>query len=631
MTRAAKPKDVGNGLACASFGPSGDWLSLATVVPDAGFVELTGMPPFEGEWRGDADAVRRYRSWMRRDKYAFLSIDAGHATTSIRMDAPKGTRGVIQRLVLKAAASERPAGVSLRVAGRLARPAYAEVAEVDPPTHLDTDTVLKAVEGTLLVSGEGMPVVIEAWERSGAFDASAGRGDGLVEWQVMRRSVPTAMAWVEWPEDAAELRLDIACTFDAQAAGGAVDAATIPTSDVAPVPVGPELGGVAAPDVTAAIPEAEHPLHVPPRLLKPLRRVTKRAATYARDCTALRVAPGERTILTDHRLLPLSWTRDAYWQARLLLASWTRGSRRDDVDLVADHLRWLFLRCERPAGRWMRSHHADGSVKDPVFQADQQLYPLLELTDFVLATGTVPALPVGQTWSEAVMDAWRAAEEAIDPHLDLIATAENAADDAVGEPYLLSDQVLLWRVASRLAETATTLGVTKGPFIDRAARSRRAVTTHFEIEGPLGPQWASAVDGKGGSATYVDANELPIALAPLWGFCRARDRRWQGTMAFAFDEANAAFVPGELSGLGSLHTPGTWPMGDIQRWVSAGLAGHHVVADAALDRLVDVAFADGMLPEAYDPGGSGAAVRHWFAMPGAALGVLILEHARSVT
>jgi meiotically up-regulated gene 157 (Mug157) protein len=34
-----------------------------------------------------------------------------------------------------------------------------------------------------------------------------------------------------------------------------------------------------------------------------------------------------------------------------------------------------------------------------------------------------------------------------------------------------------------------------------------------------------------------------------------------------------------------------------------------------------------MLPEAYDPEGSSAAVRHWFAWPGAALGALVLDHA----
>ena len=92
MTAPRKPKDVGNGLVCASFGAGGEWLSLATVHPQVGFVELTGLPLFAPEWRGDAVATRRYRSWMRREEHAFLHVEAGRATVTTRQDAPKGTR-----------------------------------------------------------------------------------------------------------------------------------------------------------------------------------------------------------------------------------------------------------------------------------------------------------------------------------------------------------------------------------------------------------------------------------------------------------------------------------------------------------------------------------------------------------
>ncbi len=106
-----KPRDVGNGLVCASFGGNGEWLSLATVHPKAGFVELTGLPLFAPEWRGDADAVRRYRSWMRREEHAFLHVEAGRATIATRQDAPRGTRGVVQRVVITASRRDRPAGI----------------------------------------------------------------------------------------------------------------------------------------------------------------------------------------------------------------------------------------------------------------------------------------------------------------------------------------------------------------------------------------------------------------------------------------------------------------------------------------------------------------------------------------
>jgi len=125
----------------------------------------------------------------------------------------------------------------------------------------------------------------------------------------------------------------------------------------------------------------------------------------------------------------------------------------------------------------------------------------------------------------------------------------------------------------------------------------------------------------------MDAHDLPVALAPLWGFCGASDRPWRATLRFAFDERNPGFAAGPAGGLGSRRTPGTWTLGDIMAWLAFGLMGDRVRSEAALGRLAAVAFDDGMLPEAYDPKGSGSVVRHWFAWPGAILGVLVLEHA----
>ncbi len=102
MTAPRKPQDIGNGLVCASFGAGGEWLSLGTVHPQAGFVELNGLPRFAPEWRGDPVATRRYRSWMRREEHAFLHVEAGRATVTTRQDAPRATRHVVQRVTIKA-------------------------------------------------------------------------------------------------------------------------------------------------------------------------------------------------------------------------------------------------------------------------------------------------------------------------------------------------------------------------------------------------------------------------------------------------------------------------------------------------------------------------------------------------
>ena len=50
-----------------------------------------------------------------------------------------------------------------------------------------------------------------------------------------------------------------------------------------------------------------------------LDRIAAGAVRYTAECTALTVDEDRCCIITDHRLLPLSWTRDAYYQAAMLL------------------------------------------------------------------------------------------------------------------------------------------------------------------------------------------------------------------------------------------------------------------------------------------------------------------------
>jgi pimeloyl-ACP methyl ester carboxylesterase len=68
-----------------------------------------------------------------------------------------------------------------------------------------------------------------------------------------------------------------------------------------------------------------------------------------------------------------------------------------------------------------------------------------------------------------------------------------------------------------------------------------------------------------------------------------------------------------------------WPLGDIQQWIAASLAGDGRAASAAIDRLLRVAAADGLLPEAYDPDTGLWRARDWFAWPSAALGAVYLN------
>jgi hypothetical protein len=206
----------------------------------------------------------------------------------------------------------------------------------------------------------------------------------------------------------------------------------------------------------------------------------------------------------------------------------------------------------------------------------------------------------------------------------MLPTDENPADDTAALPYSVSTQILYWHTAARLADVAGDLGA--GVDFDAAASAARAaVDEHFLVDGPFGVQWAYETDARGKSRLYHDANDVPTALAPHWGFCGSSDGHWQATMRFAFSPHNRGYSGGPFGGLGSLHTPGTWPLGDIQEWAAMRMVGEPCTARRALERLVHVASEDGMLPEAYDSETGEWRARHWFAWPGALLGALLRE------
>jgi meiotically up-regulated gene 157 (Mug157) protein len=281
----------------------------------------------------------------------------------------------------------------------------------------------------------------------------------------------------------------------------------------------------------------------------------------------------------------------------------------------------------RPRAAWQRSHLANGAPKDIAYQADQQLFPILELLDFRQATGKWPvtAEPAGgddgAAWGVLVDEVLRGLPLSAD---GFVRTDENPADDASSLPFSLSTQILTWYVTTRLARVAPELLLDRAELADRASRVREATHRGFVSSGPHGHQWAYEANGRGATRLYADANDVPTAFAAAWGFCRADDPVWRATMRFAFGEANPAYRAGPWGGLGSFHTPGTWPLGDAQEWIVASATGDTEAAELAVGRLVAVASEDGLLPEAYDPETGAWTARHWFAWPAALVGTLAL-------
>jgi uncharacterized protein len=610
-----KPLDVGNGQVCASFAMDGSWLSLGRPHPGRGFVELTGGPAFDEALRGRPDAVRRHRHQLTLAGNAALRLtgevpevapDPGPPgrprwsgagrSGGYRAEAwaAAGRPAVTQRHVLSAGPDRRPRRLALVASGRLQRPPFAEITEVSPLPPLPSLPSTTAQGTVLRLRDRALPAAARL-EVAVAGGATEG-------WRVDADAARLPISWDPGREPTLEITVTCALAPEDP-----------PAPDDRPRPAPPG-------DRRSRAGRLPTGLHLPARLRPRLARVVDGALGYVLGCTALAVVPGERCLVTDHRLLQLSWTRDAYYQALLLLAA--RQLEPRGLPVVAEHLRWLWFRCDRADG-WMRSHLPNGAVKDRAFQADQQLYPVLELLDYREAAGTWPEVPPGRAgWGEAVAEAWRALP--IDPELGLVAGEENPADDPASLPYLLSTQILHWHTATRLRAHAAELGLAAPALARTADTARSAIRDRFACPGPFGGQWAYETDGRGRSRRYHDANDLPTALAPLWGLCRPDDPQWSATLRFALDPANPGWSPGRWGGLGSAHTPGTWPLGDIQEWVAASLLGDTGRAERALVRLLAVAAPDGLLPETYDSGTGRWLARPWFAWPAATLAALAL-------
>ena len=266
----------------------------------------------------------------------------------------------------------------------------------------------------------------------------------------------------------------------------------------------------------------------------------------------------------------------------------------------------LVEKAERPAGWWPRASLANGAAKDPAFQLDQQLFPFVLLDDHARLTGDSALrdryVPIRDEMLRALL--------ARRVPFGLIATDETPADDPLEQPFHFSSHVLLWRVLRDLDPAA-------------AMEERAATLAGFTDSG----RFAYAVRGAraDGPRHYHDANDLPTVFAPTWGFCAPDDPTWRATIDFAWSTANDGYFPGSLGGLGSLHTPHPWPLGDLQEIVVARVLGDAAREQRCWTRLERVEMWDGLLPEAYDETTGAVASRHWFAWPVALRALLLLD------
>ncbi len=586
-----KPLDFGANGINGSVDQSGRIIALNFYHPEHGYVTLTSADPFPDDQRYDVASVRAYRKSLAELEGFGVQFDVpirsveetGNglgATTFTRITFEGGRSADVQTFVYQAAVYQhwRLNGVTAHFKGRLSlqRCAYTQITEggVIPAPPVETHVT---------------------------FDQHGSIGI----WTIENPALPAAV-----------------CIF-APFAGDSYELETVGGVRVDLPLLGDEITlcfSVGA-DALEACRHARSVYPPTPAQQKQLQQEALEYwilnyADYGEDdeliwwrgfiySLSMAVPVGEGIcLLTDHMLLPLSWNRDAYYVARVLL-SWFKDTKNMN-DIVRRHLIWMFEIAKRVDGAWGRSYLANGLIKDPSFQLDQQLFPLLELAEYVLETGDRTTFQRLEGHMYAILDMLFARKTDFAP---LFPTDETPADDPIALPYHLSSHILFWKTLDKLGR----LGVDTGTLKDDI---RAAVDRYFITDWNGKRIYAYATDGKGNHHLYHDANDFPTVLAPLWGWCAADDPVWRATMEFAFSPANKeAWFDGHL---GSVHTKAAWALGDVQDIIVAQTIGDNEREAGAQAAIRKAAQHDGALPEAYDPHTGAVVARHWFAWPNAA-------------
>ncbi|KAI5468165.1 Six-hairpin glycosidase-like protein [Mariannaea sp. PMI_226] len=352
----------------------------------------------------------------------------------------------------------------------------------------------------------------------------------------------------------------------------------------------------------------------------------RRNVDYILGNCALSISESEwRLLLLARRNLKSLVLPDAYNQYKGLLDRTLKG-----------HLEWVFYRAERPHKFWHRSYVITGKPKDgPVYQLDQQCYPILELCDYFSEYPTEVEFVEKILSSQVVTEILDHITSTRDSCTGLFPTDETPGDDEVIYPFHFSSHVLLWYTLRRLADLLRLVPAASRSLEDRtrtlAEEIRSRTMQNFLIEGSASTsiKIAYLVDGHGKHTFYHDGNDIPTAFAAPWGFFSSQREldAWCNTMNYALSEENElGYSSGGLfAGLGSVHSQGPWPLGYFQEMLYADVRGDRRAKNHALHRITGAMQWDGTFGEAVDVKTGETTSKAWFSWPGAMIATAIIE------
>lgn len=325
-----------------------------------------------------------------------------------------------------------------------------------------------------------------------------------------------------------------------------------------------------------------------------------------------------------------------------------------------------------------------------IFQLDQQCYPFLELCDFWKTYESLSTSTQGAQRENAeklvrelmAEDRFSAILKLLiseiqpnndrDGELGLIHTDETPGDDPPTYGNLFSCNLLVWYTFKRLDQLmshpkffghtgALRAGLNLG---QRADDLRRAMLKHYTYKIHVGGAEKTVFAYDCGYAPVstefrqemrADGNDVPTLMAEVWGFVDADSNHehvstWHNTMEWAFDpECNTAVdetikvdgefqkntdkltfwvgTGGQVSGLGSVHSPNPWPLGIYQEWQYFTMCGNKAKADDAWNRIKMVQQWDGTFSETVNMKTAECESKAWFNWPGAMIAGAIIDES----
>ncbi|MED7787460.1 glycoside hydrolase family 125 protein [Francisella sp. 19X1-34] len=347
--------------------------------------------------------------------------------------------------------------------------------------------------------------------------------------------------------------------------------------------------------------------------------IISRNFAYTYGCCCLKE---NGAMITDHQSLPLTWNRDNYFMFKLLESVFRITNQTEIKDYMLSHIYWLFTYMTNDG--WGRSHVINGKVKDKVFQFDQQCYPILEVYDLLktcpdLVEKIKPFFCKLDQLSDILLS-----EKADD--VFLFKTEENPADDPVLYPYHFSTQILAWRTFECLNKLDLEYSFSKKDF-GQIAYSIKADIMKYMITEHNGKKLFCYTTDLQNHELYHDANDLPTALAPYWGFIKVDDEVFYNTIKWSFSAENRGYYSGEIGGLGSDHAKGHWPLGTAQLLAISLVSKNEKLWCETVTTLDKILQKDGLFSESVYPDTGKVNTRYWFAWPGATISWLyLLKH-----